>query len=218
MGNLFLKQDRNEHQCRRLLLQRSRFHITSVSGIDVEPGQYDKSCFEVSKKMIRLLRHDSSVLREEDGAVDFRILAPMFRSECMSSRRWSIRTWLNYLQNGGGQKKRFQYCVDPLSADTILHLRAIQGHSGGKHINPTLQDNVLLPSDFAEHIYHVGSSHDTHSIIQSGLIPGGKDVKKVRHAVFFTAVNPLYIDHDREKDYDVTQPRIAVYKHIWKIH
>ena len=39
-----------------------------------------------------------------------------------------------------------------------------------------------------------------------------------RHAVFFAAVNPMYIDHHREKEYDVTQPRIAVYKHNWKIH
>ena len=54
-----------------------------------------------------------------------------------------------------------------------------------------LRDNVLLPNDFAEHIYHVGSSHDLHSIIQSGLIPSGKDIKKGRHAVFFTAVNPM---------------------------
>ena len=90
-------------------------------------------------------------------------------------------------------------CVDPFSVDTILYLRAIQGHSGGTHINPTLQDNVLLPSDFAEHICHVGSSHDMHYFIQSGLIPGGKDVKKGRHAVFFTALNPMYIDHYREK-------------------
>ena len=36
--------------------------------------------------------------------------------------------------------------------------------------------------------------------------------------MFFTAVNPIYIDHYRENDYDVTQPRIAVYKHNWKIH
>ena len=72
-------------------------------------------------------------------------------------------------------------------------------HIAGKHINPTLQDNVLLPGGFAEHIYHVGSSHDLHSIIQSGLIPGGKDVKKRRHAVFFTAVNPMHIDHYREE-------------------
>ena len=47
--------------------------------IDVEPGQHDKNCFEVSEKMIRLLRHDPSVRREEDGSVEFRILAPMFR-------------------------------------------------------------------------------------------------------------------------------------------
>ena len=88
--------------------------------------------------------------------------------------------------------KGSQYCVDPYSADT----------------------NVLLPSDFAEHIYHVGSSHDLHSIIQSGLIPGGTNVKKGRHAVFFTAVNPMLIDQHRERDYDVTKPRIAVHKCI----
>ena len=86
-----------------------------------------------------------------------------------------------------GPKKRFQYCVGPVSADTILHFRAFQGHSGGRHIGPTLQNSVLLPSYFAEHIHHVRRSHDTHSIIQSGLIPGGEDVKKRRHAVFVTA-------------------------------
>ena len=79
--------------------------------IDVEPGQYDKSCFEVSMAEL--------------------------------------------LAKGGSPKKRFQYCVDPYSADTIQYLSAIRGHSGGKHINPSLQDNMLLPSDFAEHIYHV---------------------------------------------------------------
>ena len=148
----------------------------------------------------------------------------MFRSECTSSQYWSIRARLNYLQKGGGLKKRLQHCVDPFHADTVLFLRAIQRHSGGKLINLTLQDNMLLRSDFAEHIYHVGRSHDTHSTIQSGLIPGGKDVKKGRHAVVFTAVNPMHIDHYREKDddvtkprdYDVTKPRIAVYKHNWK--
>ena len=37
-----------------------------------------------------------------------------------------------------------------------------------------LQDNVLIPNDFARHSNHVGSSHDLHSVIQSGLIPCGK--------------------------------------------
>ena len=103
----------------------SPHHLREWMG--VEPGKYDESCFEVSKKMIRLLRHDPSVLREDDGAVEFRTLAPMFRSEFTCSPYWSIRTWLNSLQKGGGSKTRFQNCVDPYSADTILHFRALQG-------------------------------------------------------------------------------------------
>ena len=129
--------------------------------------------------MTRLLRHDPTVLREEDGAVEFRISAPPFHSKFKSSPYWSIRTRLNYLQKGGGAKKRFQYCVDPYSAETILYFRAIQGPLWRKNtLILHLQDNMLLPSDFAEHIYHVGSSHDLHSIIQSGLIPGVKEIKK----------------------------------------
>ena len=135
--------------------------------------RYQKVRMQSAQSLIRPkqtsmpIRHDPLVLRQEDGAVEFRILAPMFRSECTSSQHWSIRTWLNYLQRGRGPKKRFQYCVDPYSADTILYLRASDGHSGGKRINSTLQGNLLLPSEFAEHIYHVGSSHDMLSITKT---------------------------------------------------
>ena len=96
-------------------------------------------------------------------------------------------------------RKGSKFSVEPSSFETLQYSRAIQGHSGGKHINPTLQDNVLIPGDFAEHIHRVGSSHDTHSITQPGLIPGGKDVKEGRHAVFFMALSLVFIDHFREK-------------------
>ena len=178
--------------------------------IVVRPGPFDKSCFEVSKRMIKLLRHDSSVLREEDGAVENKTLAQMFRSEFASPSYWSIRTWLSDLQRGGGgPKKRFQHCVDPFHADTIQYLRAIQGQSGGKHIKSTLQDNMLLPDTFAEHIHHVGSSHDMHSIIQLGW-----PRRQEREAC---GVHYGRGSNFREQDYDMTQPRIAVYKHNWKI-
>ena len=75
---------------------------------------------------------------------------------------------------GGGPKKRSQYCLNPDSTKHFLYFRAIQGHSGGTLVDPTLQDDVLLPDDFAEYINHVGSAHDMQSIIQGGLIPGGK--------------------------------------------
>ena len=99
-----------------------------------------------------------------------------------------------------------------------MSILCFRSHSGGNQIDPALQDNVLLPSDFAEYIYHVGSSHDMHSIIQSGLIPGGKDIKKGRQTVFFTAVNPMHTHLHKQRNYDVTKPRVAVYKQNWKRH
>ena len=39
--------------------------------IDIEPGKHSLSAYEVSKKVIHLLRHSRQVQREEDGAVHF---------------------------------------------------------------------------------------------------------------------------------------------------
>ena len=39
--------------------------------IDIEPGKYSFSDYEVSKKVTFLLRHSQQVHREEDGAVHF---------------------------------------------------------------------------------------------------------------------------------------------------
>ena len=50
------------------------------------------------------------------------------------------------MARGGGNKKIFQYCND--SSGDILCLRARQGHSGRNPIDPSLQDNVLIPNDF----------------------------------------------------------------------
>ena len=38
----------------------------------------------------------------------------------------------------------------------FIYLRALQGHSGRNPIDPTLQDNVLIPNNFFEYIYHIG--------------------------------------------------------------
>ena len=78
-----------------------------------------------------------------------------------------------------------------------------------------LQDNFLLPDDFAEYIYHIQNAHEMHSIIQGGLIPGGKSHRRDRQSVFFTAVNSIDIQLDQgEIEYDLDKPRIAPYKHL----
>ena len=76
-------------------------------------------------------------------------------------------------QEAGGHKKIFQYCTDS-SGQEIIYLRALQGHSGRNPIDPSLQDNVLIPDSFFEYIYHIGCAINLHSITNSGMIPGGQ--------------------------------------------
>ena len=73
--------------------------------------------------------------------------------------------------------------------------RALQGHSGRNPIDPSLQDNVLIPNNFFEYIYHIGCAVNLHSITNSGLIAGGQNSSRDRQTVFFTAVNPMHKNH-----------------------
>ena len=154
------------------------FPIHLRKWIDVGPGTQNSRSYEVAKKRNTSLRHES-LPPEEDGAIEFRRLKLEFSSNFSTFPHWSIRSWKSNLERSGGHKKRFQYSVDP-HVDAVLHLRAIQGHSGGNPIDPSLQDNVMVSNDSLKYIYHVENSHDLHSIISSGLkqeeeMPKGND-------------------------------------------
>ena len=101
-----------------------------------------------------------------------------------------MKKWKSSMARGGGNKKRFQYCTDP-SGQEILYPRALQGHSGRNLIDPSLQDNVSSPNDFFEYIEQIGCAISVHSIVNSGLIPGGQILSKGKQTVFFTAVDPM---------------------------
>ena len=142
----------------------------------------------VSKQLSTLLRH-GNLPREDDGAIEFWRFKNDLRNEFEYSQHGSDEEWKNTKAGGGGNKKRFQYCTDP-SGQEILDLRALQGHPGRNLIDPSLQDNVLIPNDFFEYIYHIGCAINLHSIMNSGLIPGGQNLSK-RQTVFFTSVDPM---------------------------
>ena len=120
------------------------------------------------------------------------------------------------MAGGGGNKKRYQYCTD--SSGAILYLRALQGHSGRSLIDPALQDNVVIPSDFFQYIYNVGCAINLHSIIDSGLIPGSQNLSN-RQTVFFLPVDPMDKNHKDPDTIDLNAPRDAQYMHkTWKKH
>ena len=106
----------------------------------------------------------------------------IFRNISCNCHHGSDDKWKKSMARGGGNKKRYQYCTD--SSGAILYLRALQGQSGRSLIDPTLQDNVIVPDGFFKYIYHVGCAINLHSIINSGLIPGGQNLSN-RQTVFF---------------------------------
>ena len=129
-----------------------------------------------------------------------------------NAQHWLTERWISVLAKGGGQKKRFQYCLNPTYLHQFLYLRVIQGHSGSTN-NLALQDNVLLPEGFTEYIYHVRNGKELRSIVNHGLIPGGVSLRTGTQAVFFTIVNPMdNQDGSGETLCDLSQARIAPYK------
>ena len=126
--------------------------------------------------MINLLRHNQTLQREEDGAIEFCKTKFQLRGHHSQIHNWSDDRWKACLAEGGGSKRRYQYCSDHLG--TIVYLGALQGHSGNRLINPTLQDNVLIGTGIFPFIYHVGCTFNLHSLINNGLIPGGLNLSR----------------------------------------
>ena len=103
--------------------------------IDIEPSKQDLDSYDLSKKVINLLRHNQTLHREEDGAIEFCKIKFHLRNHHSQIQNWSDDRWKACLAAGGGSKRRYQYCSDNLG--TIIYLRALQGHSGSNLIDPT---------------------------------------------------------------------------------
>ena len=74
--------------------------------IDIEPRNYSLSAYEVSKKVIHLLRHSQKVQREDDGAVQFWIIKKNHQSKFPQIPFWSDDRWKACLAAGRGAERR----------------------------------------------------------------------------------------------------------------
>ena len=116
--------------------QKPTVTLTSVSilekeWIDIETQRsHDDKCYEVSKAITRLLRHDQSVHRGGDGAIHYSDIIDVCRKKKFDdASQWLLEDWISTLTQGGGAKKIFRYYVNPNSSNQFLYLRAIQGLS-----------------------------------------------------------------------------------------
>ena len=113
--------------------------------IDIEPSEQNLASYDLSKKVINLLRHNQTLQREDDGAIEFYKIKFYLRNHHSQIQVWSDDRWKACLAARRGSKRRYQYCSD--NSGTILYLRALQGHSGSNLIDPKLQDNVVIGTE-----------------------------------------------------------------------
>ena len=66
--------------------------------------------------------------------------------------------------------------------------------------------HLVIQSNFFQYICHVGCAFNLHSIINSGLIPGGQSLSK-RQTVFFLLVDPMDKSHEDPDVIDLSVPR-----------
>ena len=154
------------------------------------------------------IHHGKQVHREDDGAIEFWGIGGGLQKHFPYCPHWSDDRWKKSMA-GGGHKKRLQYCAD--SSGAILYLRSLQGHSGRNLIDPSVQDNVVIPDGFFKYIYHVGCAINLHSIINSGLILGGQKLNN-RQTVFFLLVDPMDKNHKDLDTIDLLEPRHKAWK------
>ena len=210
------RQKQAKPQPRELAETTATIPIHERRWIDIEPSKQDLASYDLSKKVINLLRHNQTLQREEDGAIEFCKIKFHLRNHHSQIQNWSDDRWKACLAAGGGSKRRYQYCSDNLG--TILYLRALQGHSGSNLIDLTLQDNVLIGTGIFPYIYHVGCTFNLHSVINNGLVPGGQNLSR-RQTVFFLPVDPRDESHKDPEFFDFSVPRLARYMHsAWKRH
>ena len=73
--------------------------------IDIEPEESSLSAYEVSKKVINLIRHCQTVQREDDGAVQFRRIKNFLQNQFPQIPYWSDDRLKTCLAAGGGSKR-----------------------------------------------------------------------------------------------------------------
>ena len=77
---------------------------------DVEPKGCSIPDYEVSKKLIRLLRH-GSLPREDNGAIEFWRLENHLRKHFLYCHHWSDDKWKKSMTGGGNKRKYFSIAL-----------------------------------------------------------------------------------------------------------
>ena len=103
-------------------------------------------------------------------------------------------------QHGRRRKTRTYFSIVLILQEQFCTSELSKVIPGRNLIDPSLQYNVVIPDGFFKYFYHVGCAINFHSIINSGLIPGGQNLRN-RQTVLFLPVDPMDKEH-KDPDHD----------------
>ena len=122
-----------------------------------EPYKYRSLSAAISKMVMRLLRHNDQDERDIDGAVHWNTMSPKFL-RAFGHQEHDIfpqKIKLKHLHEGSNET-RFEYCES--SRNSLVCMRAIQGHIGVQMMAPDLMGHVAIPYSWKEFVFHRGWS------------------------------------------------------------
>ena len=81
--------------------------------------------------------------------------------DAKQTQNWNKEDFINAFSRST-DKPRMEYCED--QKGTMIYIGAVQGHSHGVSINPTLFSLKQKPLSWKEPVFHTGSSFNYKSI------------------------------------------------------
>ena len=128
-------------------------------------------------------------------------------------RRWSMKTVSidNFVQDRARdfsddewsrRQHKEQNWILQTHRWSIMLFRSYWRTLGSVAVDPILMGYVLISQHWKKYLYNRGRSCDCQSVLEYGLIPGGKEKVKARQAVFLTPTNPLGNDLEEERAHD----------------
>ena len=110
-------------------------------------------------------------------------------SDIKEHENFPKKDWLKHVHERSDET-RFEYCES--SRNSLVFVRAIQGHTGVQMMAPGLMGHVAIPYGWKEFVFHRGWSFNLSSILEIGLIAWWIESTEGRHTFFFTPLNPFW--------------------------
>ena len=173
----------------------------------------------VSKMVTRMVRHYDQDERQSDAALHWDTIRPLLLkafakhgARDFSEKNIGFDLFVKEAARRGSSTVRIP------KIPWLTYEQLIQGHSRGLTIDPELMEHIPIPYNWKEFIFHWGCSFSIQSVLENGLIPGGKGKqgRTTDHLLPHHSIRSRKIPAQKNPRNDNTIPQKVHYHSYWK--